>query len=69
MGALMKAKRGKMGRAPRWCVLLPSPFFVSHSPGVAFWRRPMLKRNKYVGILSIAVTTLQYITIKYDYHI
>ena len=25
--------------------------------------RPVLKRNKYVGILSIAVTTLQYITI------
>ena len=26
-------------------------------------RVPLLKRNKYVGILSIAVTTLQYITI------
>ena len=27
------------------------------------WRKILLKRNKYVGILSIAVTTLQYITI------
>ena len=29
----------------------------------------VLKRNKYVCILSIAVTTLLYITTKYDYHI
>ena len=27
------------------------------------WALSMLKRNKYIGILSIAVTTLQYITI------
>ena len=27
------------------------------------WEEDLLKHNKYVGILSIAVTTLQYITI------
>ena len=32
--------------------------------GVEYYiQMQMLKRNKYVGILSIAVTTLQYITI------
>ena len=33
------------------------------------YKLDVLKRNKYVCILSIAVTTLLYITTKYDYHI
>ena len=32
-------------------------------PDKCLHQKPLLKRNKYVGILSIAVTTLQYITI------
>ena len=48
-------------RAPMY---VPSPRLLSYSQTLNFVADPaLLKRNKYVGILSIAVTTLQYITI------
>ena len=46
---------------PYKIVLVLIAMVLYHMPSNSIYM--MLKRNKYVGILSIAVTTLQYITI------
>ena len=60
---LLQYSKHQLTKSPQLVVFVAQNIILQDN------REGLLKRNKYICILSIAVTTLLYIMTKYDYHI